>query len=284
MDALEVVAELEPLVRGFCPGPCAIALGGSHAKGGGDGRSDVDIYLFADRVLGGARRTELVTAGLGAESEALSWGRDEPFEQGGTDFVHRGLRVECWLRSTRMVESILADCRAGRITREYVPWTVMGFFNYALLGDLESMRIVRDTEGTLARWKAEVDPYPERLRIAIVHRFLGEAAFWPGNPHYAAAVERGDALYAAGIVQQVVHALLQVVFAMNRRYFPGEKRLAERLAELPLLPEAFADRVHALLFPGGGDVAHLREQQRELGALVEEVRRLAGRRRPAEKE
>jgi hypothetical protein len=127
----------------------------------------------------------------------------------------------------------------------------------------------------LTRWKAQVAAYPEPLRDAILGRFMPEAAFWPGNPHYLGAVERGDVIYTSAIVQQALHALIQAVFALNRVYFPGEKKLAGALEKLPILPAEFAARVEGLLCPGPAPtVDELREQQRTLAELVTDVRAL----------
>lgn len=270
-----LVCELLPLLQRFCVGPCGVALGGSHAKGMGDALSDVDVYLFARGALSGAQRSELVSGALGGASGVVSWGRDEPFVQGGTDFLYRGLRVECWLRNTEHVESTIASCRRGEVRREHSVWAAMGFFDHVALADIRTMRILEDPDGVLARWKAEAGTYPEALCRAILGRFMREAAFWPENPHYESAVERSDLIYTSAIVQQTLHALIQVIFALNREYFPGEKRLAEALDELPVRPHAFSARLQALLTLGKGfGVAELREQRRELGTLVAEAERL----------
>lgn len=284
MEAPEqVVSALLPLLRNFCAGPCGIAFGGSHAKEAADAWSDVDVYLFAERVLPGARRAELVRQALGADSEAVSWGSDEPFVQGGTDFRRGGVPVEVWLRETGAVERALAECLAGRITRKPAVWAVMGFFGHAVMADVRAMRIIEDPVGVLARWKEQAAVYPEPLRRAILSRFTAEAGFWPGNLHYHTAVERADRIYAAGIVQQTVQALVQVAFALNREPFPGEKQLAAKLEKLPILPAAFAARIEALLYPGASPDAHrLRAQQRDLAALVGEIRSLVDNVEPAE--
>lgn len=271
-DAL--VRKLLPLVRDFRAGEAyGIALGGSHAKGLADAHSDVDLYLFADAVVPAARRAELVTARLGDAAEATSWGADEPFVEGGTDFSADGTRVEVWLRSASTVEATIDDALRGHLRREHRAWTVMGFFGHVVLGDVHAMRIVDDPTGMLARWKASVAAYPEPLREAILRRFVAEAAFWPGNPHYLSAVERADVIYTSGIVQQTIHALVQVVFALDRTWFPGEKNLATALAKLPSAPPDFAARVERLLCVGPRpSVADLRMQARELADLVRETR------------
>jgi hypothetical protein len=274
----DLLARLLPLVRRFrAPsGPYGIALGGSHAKGTSDALSDVDVYLFAPAVLPGARRNALAAEALGLPAEAVtSWGRDEPFEQGGTDFRLGDLQVECWLRAPGRIRAAIDAAKRGEVRRAYTAWAVAGYFDHVVLADVQSMQVIEDPDGLLAGWKAEVERYPEALRRTLLDRFTREAAFWPHNFHYRTAIQRRDALYTSGIVQQGVHALVQVVFALNRVYFPGDKKLASALEALPVLPEAFVPRVQALLFPGADtDTALLGEQRRALGLLVAEVREL----------
>jgi hypothetical protein len=270
----EIVAGLLPMLRTWVAGEYGIAIGGSYAKGSGDSLSDVDIYLFADEVLPAACRAERVVAELGAEARPESWGAGGPFVQGGTDFWHGGQRVECWLRSTREVDRTLRACLGGEVRREYVVWTVMGFLSYTALADVHSMKVADDPHGILARWKAAVATYPEALRRSILGRFVPEAAFWPQNLHYRTAVQRADLIYTSAIVQQVLQALIQVAFALNRAYFPGEKRLAHAVETLPVQPAGFTRRVQELLAPASVEVAGLEKQRRDLADLVAEMRAL----------
>lgn len=274
-----LVAELLPVLRRFTDGDYGIAIGGSHVKGSSDSLSDIDIYLFADRVLPAARRADMVIEAVGAEARPESWGADDPFVQGGTDFWLHGQRVECWLRSASRVERAIRACIGGEIRREYVVWTVMGFLNYTVLADVHSLRIVDDPRGILARWKESVAAYPDALRRNLLARFMAEAEFWPENFHYRTAVQRADAIYTSGIVQQVLQALVQVAFALNREYFPGEKRLARAMEKLEVKPDDFAARVQRCLVPASVDAGGLEEQRRDLSALVAEMRALVGPRR-----
>lgn len=270
-----VESALLHLLRQMCSGPYGIAVGGSYAKGSDDALSDLDLYLFAYEVLPGAHRSRLITEALGGGLKVTSWGQDDPFVEGGTDFSYGGQRVECWLRNSAQVESAIAACKRGEIRREYSIWAVMGFFNYVVLSDVRTMRIVEDPHGLLARWKAEVSIFPEALRHAVLRRFMCEAAFWPENPHYQSAITRADIIYTSAIVQQVVQALVQVIFALNREYFPGEKKLSESMGKLSVRPTAFTARLEALLSPGiDVNLAQLRKQQREMAALVADMERL----------
>ncbi len=271
-----IVDQLIPLLRRFARSEYGIAVGGAHAKGTDDPQSDLDLYVFARDVLANAERSQ-ATSRFSPDVEGLiSWGEDDPFVQGGTDFYYRKQKIECWLRNSASIEDALSECRGGIVKREFVTWTTTGFYNHCCLSDLKAMIPVEDPSGLLARWQREIAVYPPRLREAIVRTHLSAARFWPHNYHYTSAVERQDVIYTVGIIQQVVHNLIQVLFAVNEVYFPGDKKLAAALGHLDRLPPRFVERVQGLIFPEERvGVALLRRQQAELQQLLKDTEDLA---------
>lgn len=271
----DTMTKLLSLLRRFATGDYGIALGGAHAKGVADEQSDLDLYLFAERWLPGPARDQLCRVILGADTPVRSWGVDNAdgiYEQAGTDFTVDGKPVECWLRGVNYICDIVEETCSGIVRRDFVTWTAMGYFNHCALSDLQHMVILEDPQKILTRWQSQVAVYPPALRKTIVETYLSAARFWPHNFHYEVAVKRGDILYAMAIAQQVVQNLIQVVFALNEVYFPGEKKLAEALEQLPRAPERFAARVQALVFPTGEPVRDALERQRaEIQVLVQEV-------------
>src|SRR5512133_1685322 len=144
-----LVAELVPLFRQLSRGEYGIALGGAHAKGVADAESDLDIYVFARQVLPIPERERLCAQFSPLISQVTCWDEQPPegssaYIQGGTDFYYQGQKVEVWQRSMDYVSRIIADCQAGSIRRDCVTWTVMGFFNYCTLSDLDKMQPVED--------------------------------------------------------------------------------------------------------------------------------------------
>ena len=267
-----VVAELQPLVRSFAQSEYGLALGGAHAKGKADAESDLDLYLFATAIWPSAERRRLTLAFSPEVAHVVCWGDDATFSQAGTDFHFRGHQIECWLRNATDIDYAIAECQAGHVTRDFVTWTTTGFYNHCCLSDINVMVPLEDPTGLLARWKAQVAMYPPALKRTIISQHLAAAQFWPENFHYRSAVERADIIYTTGIVQQVVHNLIQVLFAFNETYFPGDKQLARAFAHLPHLPERWNGRVQALLWPEAPPTVEiLRHQQAELQALVREV-------------
>ncbi|MHB1460672.1 MAG: DUF4037 domain-containing protein [Armatimonadota bacterium] len=270
-----MVQELIPLFRQFATSEYGIAIGGAHAKGVADDESDLDIYLFSSSILSNDDRTRL-TGGFSPDiTEIVTWGVEQPFEQGGSDFYYKGTKVECWLRSSELIDGTISECREGIIKQELVRWTTTGFYNHCCLSDLQNMIPVDDRCGLLARWQHGIAEYPPDMQKAIIEKHLSGARFWPHNFHYSSAVERQDIIYTTGIVQQVVHNLIQVLFAVNKSYFPGDKKLAKALGRLDRLPYRFVDRIHELLFPGTpATVELLRQQQLTLQQLLKDVEEL----------
>ena len=271
-----IVSDLLPLVREFARGDYAIALGGSYAKGTADHAADVDLYLFAHAVLPKQERTRIASAFSCEIEGTVSWGNDRPFTDAGTDFRFHGHNVECWLRNVGHIERSIAECREGVVRREFVTWTTTGFYSPCCLSDLTVMVPLDDPFDIIARWKSQVATYPPKLRQAIVNQHLAAAKFWPENFHYLSAIERQDVIYVTGIVQQVVHNLVQVVFALNEVYFPGDKQLDLALAHLPRQPTRLCERIRTLLWPGTpATVQVLHEQRESLRSLLADVRDMA---------
>ena len=272
---LKIVGELTPLVRTFSRSDYGIAVGGAHAKGVEDTASDLDLYLFAEEVLTCDNRRRETTDFSSRISHVICWGEDDPFEQGGTDFEYEVGKVECWLRHIDVIEGSIAEGLKGIVRCDRVTWTPNGFYNHCALSDVDSMVVIDDPTGMLAHWKAAIAVYPSRLRGRIISTHLDAARFWPANFHYDSAIQRQDVIYTTSIVQQVLHNLVQVLFAVNEVYFPGDKKMDGALARLDRLPVRLAERMRGLIWPGeAASVAVLKGQQADLQALLAETESL----------
>jgi uncharacterized protein with HEPN domain len=118
-------------------------------------------------------------------------------------------------------------------------------------------------------------PESTRSHYPQIDWHLRMARFWPDNFHYKSAVERADSIYVMGIVQQVIHNLIQVIVALNETYFPGDKKLDIALDHLLVKPEQFVERVQNLLYPGTNIEQPLFHRQRqELVTLTAEIEAL----------
>ncbi len=262
MNSAAVIAELTPLLRQMLKGRYAIALAGSHAKGQSDQHSDLDFYLFADEVLDVFAREAILLPHTDDPASMYLGGDPDTAWGVCTDFEFAGLRVEASTRSIALVERVLAECLAGEIHVEPAAWTHRGYYYFCYLSDLNIAKILDDPCGLLAGWKQRIALYPPLLKESIITSFLGMACAWPDNFHYISAIQRNDIPYVTGIVQQIAHNLVQVLFAMNEVYYSGEKNLLPALRGLTYTPPDFERGLLTLLYPP--QEAGVFEQQRQI--------------------
>jgi hypothetical protein len=102
------------------------------------------------------------------------------------------------------------------------------------------------TSGLLEQWQERLRDYPEELARA---RIEDAALTWGG---FAAAglltiVRPGERLAQLERMVDDATRVVQIVFALNRVWQPTTKRLADRVAELPLKPERLAERIEEAL-------------------------------------
>jgi hypothetical protein len=103
-----------------------------------------------------------------------------------------------------------------------------------------------------------------------VRRYQWEAGFAVRTAHGAAG--RGDLAYVSGCLFRAVACLVQVLFALNERWFVNEKGAVGEAAGFPRTPPGFAAGVDAALSGLGPEPANLEAALRAMAALTATVR------------
>jgi hypothetical protein len=267
-----IISDLLPLVRELVAGRYAIGLTGSWAKGTADEHSDIDFYVFAEITLPGLQRKAVVERWPHVQDPSVGGDCDSQWGACIT-FDYKGYTIESSIRSLGLVEGVLSECMNGVIRTELATWTLLGFHNHCLLSDICITEPLDDPFGVLADWKARIRSYPKALKKAIIGKHLAAARSWPDNFHYISAISRGDVVYTAGIVQQVLHNMILVLFAINEKYYAGEKRILETLCDLERKPAGFIEDAKTLVMPVAADeLKAVQARQRQvLKRMVQDV-------------
>ena len=250
----EFIEVIRPLAGG---GRRGIAIGGSRAKGRTDAHSDYDFRLYTDG-----------TAGL--EIRGLpGW---PAFAATMQKWEQAGVHIDgVWTRRITDMDAALDRWIAGQGEPDDYVWTVWG---YHPLTDLFHQTVLEDPDGILAGWKARLASYPPTLKQVTLERHLAFLRYWRTDYHYRSKVTRGDVVFLAGLSAKLVHAMMQVLFALNETYYPGDGWNLKMAGELAVAPENLVERVTAALYPTVGD-GRFERQYAGLAALIDEIVALA---------
>ena len=108
--------------------------------------------------------------------------------------------------------------------------------------------------------------YPEKLRRAIIDKFMFEADFQldilerTSNPD--------DVFFAQAGMVRTVTCLVQIIYALNEAWYVNEKRSVAWASAMPLIPAAFGDRISRSLSGGAQGVHEGRVLYKDIAALV----------------
>ncbi len=238
----------------------AIVLGGSRARGTHTATSDIDlgIYYRPSAPLD-VPQLAAIAAEIDDEhptsliTEIGGWG---PWINGGGWLTVDTVPVDFLYRDLDKVSNVLADCWDGRIERAYQPGHPHAFVSYIYVAEIVLCQALWDPYNTVAALKKQAQPYPPKLKQAVIEMFAWEAGFSLGIARKS--VSRGDVAYAAGCCFRSVACMAQTLFALNEQHWMNEKGAVALAATFPLSPSRLRERVEqafCLLGTSGQSIA-----------------------------
>ena len=242
-----------PLARRIpTSGRYAIALGGSHGKGLSDISSDFDFRTYYETRVDGDEWQSIIK-----EMYALM-----------DKWRAKGIEIDgVWPRSVQEIDAALDRWLSGQGTAEPLEWAVWG---YHVLTDIYNQVIVEDPCGIAQRWKDRLSVYSPTLKSSILARHTSSLKYWRGDYHYRGKVARQDPVFLASLSARLVHDIMQVIYALNHVYFPGDGHNLTYARSLEIRPASLEERVTSILYPGKAPDCY-EDQYRELTSLIDEV-------------
>lgn len=242
----------------------AIALGGSRAGENYDKDSDYDVYLYVNTPIDeDVRRTILARSCNYMEIGNHFW----EYEDNCT--LNNGIDIDILYRDMddfiSGIDNVVVKCQAHNA------------YTTCMWHNLLTCKIIYDRDGKLARYQHQYAvPYPLQLKKNIIERQLCLLdSSMPAYPvQIEKAIKRGDWVSINHRVTEFLASYFDLIFAINEKTHPGEKRLVELCKkQCALLPEDFEKNLHQLF-------QHMYSQEEQVSCIqdidiiVENIKRI----------
>lgn len=251
----EQLAQSVGAVTAALPGVVGVTLGGSVAAGFADEHSDTDVHVYwREPLASDDQRAAQLRPIADPDSLAVgftTWGLED-------HLAVEGQKIELVYISLDELERAIEQAYSTGLGGEGF---VTAQFYYLANG-----KVLADTAGTLGRLRKRLrSGYPEPTRQALLadnpirlHAYLEQLR---------TAQARGDLLYVQHRRYSLQMVFFNLLFALNRRYHPGEKRLLKHARKCPLRPAYMKGRWATIArLP-----ANSRDLPNNIEALVEEL-------------
>lgn len=215
----------------------AIALGGSRAGTGFDAKSDYDVYLYCNADIAQTIRHRI----LSRYCTAMELG-NQFWELEDNCTLNNGIDIDILYRDLHSFESDIAQVVEQHQARNG--------YTTCMWHNLLNCKILYDPSGKLTRLQNRFRvPYPAQLKANIISRNC--RLLYSALPAYrgqiAKAIRRRDAVSVHHRVTAFLESYFDILFALNEKTHPGEKRLVELcLKHCPLLPGHFCENLDSL--------------------------------------
>lgn len=215
----------------------AIALGGSRSGKHFDAKSDYDVYLYCTGSVPEETRRRIFTKYCNyMELGNHFW----ELEDNGT--LKNGVDIDILYRDL--------DAFAMDVASVVEKFQARNGYTTCMWHNLNTCKILYDRSGRLLALKERFAvPYPEQLRENILRR--NRALLHNCLPAYEGqilkALSRKDLVSINHRVSAFFESYFDILFALNGRTHPGEKRLVALCKEsCPVLPEDFEENIDTL--------------------------------------
>ena len=215
----------------------AITLGGSRATGRYDAGSDYDTYIYLNRDLCTEKRRN-------ALNQVCKYMEidNRYFEPEDDCVLSDGTGFEIIYRNIDDIRESLTNTLVNHIA-----W---GGYTTCICFNVFTSKILYDPHGSYEKMVVDFTmPYPEELRRNIItkNRELLEGKIPSFFGQIEQAINRNDINSINHRTTEFLACYFDILFALNREFHPGEKRLLEYGAGLKLVPADFTSDLTELL-------------------------------------
>jgi len=233
----------------------SITLGGSYGKGLMDINSDFDFRIYYEKSV---EKKEMVII-LDEIKQLVDKWKVRNVEVDGIyprTYTEVDEQLELWLSGK------------GKLVPQI--WTIWG---YNILTDIYNQFIIEDPYCKAMQWKKKLSVYPEALKTSIISLHARSLRYWRNDYHYRNKVTRGDTVFLAYITARLIQDIIQIIYAINEFYYPGDGMNLLYTRNFCKKPIDFEERVTSILYQENSDEKYFLQYKRII-ALIDDTLKL----------
>ncbi|MDP2813596.1 MAG: DUF4037 domain-containing protein [Erysipelotrichaceae bacterium] len=211
-------------------------LGGSRATGISDRQSDFDLYVYCDQPIPLQQRKEI----LQDYFKYVEFANDF-WEEEDDGILLDGFEMEIIYRPHSFIKE--------QYEKTFIRKEVSYGYSTCMIYNLLRSKILVDKQSDIEWFRNIAQIYPDDLRKKII---LGNASLiYNQMPSLSfqlmKAIRRQDTISVQHRTTEFIALMFDVLFAANRMFHPGEKRLTEALERMGLIPDHFKEDLKQLV-------------------------------------
>ncbi|WP_436911666.1 DUF4037 domain-containing protein [Halosimplex marinum] len=252
----------------------AVSLTGSTSGDGAEPPSDIDVAAF---YAPDPPAPERCNSALDPVTDGFTGAVEWEHEISGTcrHYVRAGTEIDLLLIDLQELRAAIERLHASGVeTPKWAP-------NDAAFGKYKSMHadsvrtcdILYEEAGVLTELKRLSSEYSEEFGEATASYHL-DAAEDLLTRRIEPQAERGDFLHFHACSARCLRSLVLCLFALNRRYYPGDKWNYDYIEEFEVRPDGLESTLETLRTTDASDEAAMMRQVAALRRLLEETRAL----------
>lgn len=199
------------------------------------GEADIDLFLLCDEIPGvDARKAIYDKNGALFEQctmnvcEGGDWGTGDVFIINGIETMLMYFRTE---DTFRYVDEILVGKHLD---------SVKGFYPVGRCATLKNINVIYDDGGVFCSLKEKLSVYPEELRNKMTGFHLWKTM---DEEDFGRALRRKDVLFYHQVLEHSIDHYLQVLYSVNKTFFPSRKRTKQSIDSFEIKPEDCYERL-----------------------------------------
>jgi hypothetical protein len=226
----------------------AVVLGGSYAMGKANENSDLDIGIYySEKKPFKIEDIKSIAKKYSNDNNPTVTGFYEwgPWVNGGAWINTESGKVDFLYRSLEHVKLTIEKAKKGDWENHFEQQPPYGFSSIIYLAETEICIPLHDPDQIISQLKAEVQPYPAKLKESVLQYSLWPAEFSIWHADYF--LKKKDIYNLVGCLARAVKNIVTALFAINEMYPLGDKRAIEILENAAKKPSNLKEKIDHIL-------------------------------------